>query len=58
MTPQDRGIKCPCKSLKCERYGDCEACMAHHHAPKKKLLTACERLRAKEERKRTAGKQK
>ena len=27
--------------------------MAHHHAPKKKLLTACERLRAKEERKRT-----
>lgn len=22
--------KCPCKREKCERYGDCEACRAHH----------------------------
>ena len=44
-------IDCPCKRVKCERHGDCAACMAHHHAPGKKLLTACERIAAKEERK-------
>lgn len=47
----NKKIDCPCKRIQCERHGDCAACMAHHHAPGKKLLAACERIAAKEERK-------
>lgn len=42
---------CPCKRVHCQRHGDCEACYHHHHAPGKKMLTACERQRVKEEKK-------
>lgn len=34
-------INCPCKRKKCERYGDCEACRAHHKD--KKHPPYCER---------------
>lgn len=48
-------IRCPCKRIKCERYGNCAACKQHHHAPNKKLLPACERIVvSKEKRKATA----
>lgn len=39
---------CPCKRVKCERYGDCEACRKHHN--NKKTLTRCEKLKKKEQR--------
>lgn len=42
---------CPCRRVHCERHGDCEACHDHHHAPGKKMPTACARLRAKDEKK-------
>lgn len=32
---------CPCKRLKCERYGDCDTCKSHHLT--KKTLPYCER---------------
>lgn len=32
---------CPCKSVNCERHGNCEACQEHHKA--KGNLPACER---------------
>lgn len=43
--------ECPCKRIHCVRHGDCEACWNHHHAPGKKMLTTCERLKAKAEKK-------
>ena len=24
-------INCPCKRTKCERYGNCDTCRAHHN---------------------------
>lgn len=36
---------CPCKRTKCERHGDCKACEEHHRNSKRKVLTACERLK-------------
>lgn len=44
-------LDCPCKRTKCERYQNCDACRVHHHSSKQKIMTACERLKAKEERK-------
>ncbi len=41
---------CPCKRVKCERHGDCEACREHHHTSLRKPLTSCERKDQKEER--------
>jgi hypothetical protein len=46
------GSNCPCKRVKCERHGNCAVCMEHHHSSKRKLLTACERLKVKEEDKK------
>lgn len=43
---------CPCKRLKCERHGDCKACIEHHHTSKRKLYTYCEKVENKMERKR------
>ena len=40
---------CPCKRIKCERYGNCNACREHHK--NKKSLTFCDRLKKKEQRK-------
>lgn len=34
---------CPCKRIKCKRYGNCEACRAYHSASKSKPLPVCER---------------
>lgn len=42
---------CPCKRIKCERFGDCAACKEHHHNSERNTLTACERLKKKKERK-------
>lgn len=39
--------QCPCKRLKCERHGDCEACRKHHNTQKRKIRIACERIEAK-----------
>jgi hypothetical protein len=33
--------KCPCKKKKCERYKNCEPCIAYHHG--KGSLPSCER---------------
>lgn len=41
---------CPCKRIKCERHGQCEACREHHML-KKKTLPYCERLKEKVVRK-------
>jgi hypothetical protein len=47
---------CPCKRIKCERHGNCDACKEHHQAAPRKIPTACERIVLKEERKqRRAG---
>ncbi|MCB6202041.1 hypothetical protein [Extibacter muris] len=35
---------CPCKRVKCERHGRCDACREHHGKPDAKYLTACERI--------------
>lgn len=47
-------INCPCKRIKCERHGNCNACREHHND--KKSLTFCDRLKKKEQRK--AGRQR
>lgn len=54
----DEKMDCPCKRVQCERHGNCAACTEHHHAPGKKLLTACERIKAKEERKELRAKER
>lgn len=38
---------CPCKRLRCERHGNCEACRAHHQG---KSLPRCEKLAQKKQR--------
>lgn len=43
-------IDCPCKRIKCERYGKCEECREHHRL-KKKSSPYCEKLLKKAERK-------
>jgi hypothetical protein len=55
---ENKNDNCPCKRTKCERYGDCIACKEHHNTSDKKLLTACERIEAKEERKHRRVKRK
>jgi hypothetical protein len=50
-TMDDNKHDCPCKRIKCERHENCVACKEYHHASGRKLLTACERIKAKEERK-------
>ncbi|NLK95097.1 MAG: hypothetical protein GX275_07880 [Clostridiales bacterium] len=47
---ESKNDNCPCKRKKCERHGYCTACKEHHRS-KRKPLTACERIKAKEERK-------
>lgn len=42
---------CPCKR-ECERHGDCNACKEHHHASKRYPLSTCERIKARELRKK------
>lgn len=39
---------CPCKRRRCSRHGDCTACREHH--AEKNALTACERAKAKAEK--------
>lgn len=34
-------VNCPCKKTKCERHGNCDACLAYHTGSKRKC--ACER---------------
>ena len=41
---------CPCKRIKCERFGNCDACRQHHQGSKHG--PACDRLQEKEERKK------
>lgn len=41
---------CPCKRIKCERHGNCDACNKHHKLENKKILTACERIKQKKSR--------
>ncbi len=36
-------VACPCKKVKCERHGNCEACRAYHAASKRKRPCYCER---------------
>lgn len=38
--------QCPCKKVKCVRYGDCEACK-EHHSRNTRYLTACDRIKKK-----------
>jgi hypothetical protein len=42
---------CPCKRIKCERHGNCAACKEHHYT-KKKYLPACERIKAKAQKRK------
>ncbi len=48
----DKEKHCPCKRIKCERHGDCNACVNHHHNSEKMPDTSCERMRKKEEKKK------
>lgn len=48
MDNQLKNSSCPCKREQCIRHGDCKACQAHHR--QKDALTACERLKQREER--------
>lgn len=34
---------CPCKRIKCERYGKCEECIAHHKERETKYEPYCMR---------------
>ena len=43
---------CLCKRKNCERHGDCTACKEHHHTSSRYPLTTCERIKAKENRKK------
>lgn len=43
---------CPCTRNGCERHGNCEECLAHHHGNSKKPLTRCEKLKQKELKRR------
>lgn len=51
MDMEHERMDCPCKRVKCERHGNCDACK-EHHSVKKKYPPACERIRLKEEKKR------
>lgn len=46
---ENEEINCPCKRLKCERHGDCNACRAYHNSSisKRKLFPACEKAAVK-----------
>lgn len=47
-------VVCPCKRTKCERYGKCDECRAHHHQMTgRKSLTRCEKLELKEQKKQS-----
>lgn len=35
--------KCNCKKTKCERFGNCEACIEHHKTHKRYPLPYCTR---------------
>lgn len=40
-------MDCPCKRIKCERHGNCDACRKHHADS----TTACERIAKRKNRK-------
>ena len=42
---------CPCKRTDCPRHGDSAACREHRRTSKRKLLTHCEKLEQKAQRK-------
>lgn len=42
-------ILCPCKKKSCPRYGDCEACRAHHEK-NGRYAPYCEKKAKKQER--------
>ena len=46
---EKNNINCPCKRIKCERYGNCDECREHHN--NKKSLIFCDRIKKKERRK-------
>ena len=52
----DHAKHCPCKHIKCERHGDCNSCMNHHHKSEKISDTSCERMRKKEEKNKMRSK--
>lgn len=45
---------CPCKRVKCKRYGDCAACRVYHETVKGKP-PACERVSGNKLRKAKQG---
>ena len=40
--------QCPCVRKKCERFGKCEECIAHHKTHKKYPLPYCTRKAARD----------
>lgn len=44
--------KCNCKRVKCERFGNCEACIEHHKTHKRYKLPYCTRKKEAQARKR------
>ena len=41
-------IECPCKKVKCDRYGNCDEYKKYHHNKNsRKSLTRCEKLKKK-----------
>ena len=45
-------IECPCKKVKCDRYGNCDECKKYHYNKNsRKSLTRCEKLKKKEQKK-------
>lgn len=45
-------MACPCKRIKCERYGNCDECKKYHYNKNSsKALTKCEKLKMKEQKK-------
>jgi hypothetical protein len=48
---------CPCKKLKCERHGNCDACR-EHHLTKKRYPPYCDRQAKRAEEKAQKRKRK
>ncbi len=40
---RNQNTKCPCKKLKCERHGNCDACREYHKTDGNKYIPVCER---------------
>lgn len=44
MSLLENGLEiCSCKRKKCERFGDCTACISHHKTHKRYPLPYCKR---------------